>query len=106
MLLIACANVANLMLARAAVASSANSPSIRLLERAAAACCGQLLTESVMLASLGSVASRLVLGSWGVRALLALVPGRIPRITGADGLVQAPPLDGGIVLLHEWAWRC
>jgi putative ABC transport system permease protein len=26
------------------------------------------------------------------------VPGRIPRITGADGLVQTPPLDGGIVL--------
>jgi putative ABC transport system permease protein len=95
-LLIACANVANLLLARAAV---------RQREFAIRAAIGasrgrvlrQLLTESVMLASLGGIAG-LVLGSWGVRALLTLVPGRIPRLTDADGIVHAPPLDVGVAL--------
>jgi predicted permease len=95
-LLIACANVANLLLARGAV---------RQREFAVRAAIGasrgrvlrQLLTESVMLAALGGVAG-LVLGSWGVRALLVLVPGRIPRLTDADGIVHAPSLDAGVAL--------
>jgi len=95
-LLIACANVANLLLARAAV---------RQREFAIRAAIGasrsrvlrQLLTESVLLASLGGIAG-LILGSWGVRALLALVPGRIPRITDANGIVHAPSLDAGVAL--------
>ncbi len=93
-LLIACANVANLLLARAAVRQR------ELTIRAAIGASRgrmlrQLLTESVLLASLGGLAG-FVLGTWGVRALLTLVPGEIPRLATQDGVVQAPPLDWGV----------
>jgi predicted permease len=87
-LLIACANVANLLLARAA---------IRIKEVAIRAALGadraslvrQLLTESVMLALAGGILG-LLLAQWSVKSLIVLYPG-LPRASeiGIDASVMA-----------------
>jgi predicted permease len=92
-LLIACANVANLLLARAAA---------RKREFATRAALGagrlqlirQLLIESLMLSLSGGVLG-LILGFVGVRLLLRMNPGNIPRI-GEDG--SGVTLDFNILL--------
>jgi predicted permease len=96
-LLIACANVANLLLARStgrarefAIRSALGASPGRVIR--------QLLTESVMLGIAGGGIG-LLLAKWGMRAILRTLPDRLPRTEeiGIDGHVLAYTLGVSIL---------
>ena len=96
-LLIACANVANLLLARAtgrqkeiAVRAAMGAGWARIVR--------QVLVESVLLAFLGG-ALGLALASCGMRALLELAPGDLPRVQEMASVPALNPWVAGFTVL-------
>src|ERR1022692_258946 len=82
LLLVACANVANLLLAQASVRERELSIRIALGAARRRLVC-QFLTEALLLSLIGGVLGVLA-ALWGVAGLLAVAPGNLPRLEGVS----------------------
>jgi len=96
-LLIACANMANLLLAKAgargremAIRAAIGAGRGRIMR--------QLITESTLLAVFAGAAG-LLLALWGTTALVALAPGNVPRLEEANLDARVLAFTFGICLL-------
>jgi len=101
-LLIACANVAHMLLARAAarqkeiaVRTALGAGRWRLVR--------QFLTENLLLSTMGGAAG-LLLAIWGTRALVALSPAHIPRMDAVPIDFRVVPYLFGVTLLTSVAF--
>ncbi len=96
-LLIACANIANLLLARG-VARQREITLRGALGAARGRVARQLLVENLLLAALGGAAG-LFVGLWAFEALRALLPPNLPRVDEIrlDGLVLAGTFASALV---------
>ena len=96
-LLIACGNVANLLLARSttrarefAIRSALGASPLRVIR--------QLLTETLLLAAIAGAAG-LLLAAWGTQAALGLLPASIPRASHVGLDLQVLGFTLGITVL-------
>jgi len=95
-LLIACANLSNLLLARA----TARNREISVRTALGATrwmIVRQLLTESALLAAAGATAG-LAVTAWGTKLLTALAPGDLPRITESGLNLQVLMFTAGVAV--------
>jgi putative ABC transport system permease protein len=93
-LLIACTNIAGLLLVRA----SARGPELAIRGALGAdryRLVGQLLMESLLLAGLGGLAGVLI-GHWGTRTLAGLVSNTLPRV--GDAALHGPVLVFAVLI--------
>ena len=101
LLLVACVNVAHLVLARAS-ARRQELAVRRALGATGAQVVSQLATESAILAVAGGVLGVLV-ASWTMRGLVALAPGRVPRLDTVSldvtAIVAAAAIALGVTML-------